>query len=486
MQTPKQILAEMKMKNAIKKAEEERAKEVERFEQKGFSSKEEYADFLDKRDRIQASQSGAISAKKAAIAGVVAVAAAGAGIYAINNMGGSKQQASPEEELIYPPDYSIPPVEPNEPVSPDINPDDFQEVVDNPSYQEQVSAIYQKAQEAISGMEANFSESNQRFYDQISQIEDKYGINDSNVFNCSYMSSINDYARLNNETAMEFLIRIKNDELHRQEEYIDEYVDYITNDFPELVDFFKDHGLTFDYDTWQALEHLPSGSYTESRDPLEFHYIQFSMDYNEKLNVINNSEYAQQIWQNEAEINTLNRYLDNAYSLMSESEKESIEQMAEELFNLEDTITAQANEIWAQYMQELEELQMSYLQEAGYDISTLMGVSDVQADNLGVTGDNLNEFANIKSNILAQKAGDAQGVDVTSLGDIATGKSMASGIDLSSGVDAVQDGMLGSDLAPYVAAGAIIAGAAIVAGLKLHEKAKAKKEKTEKVEEQTF
>ena len=484
MQTPKQILAEIKMKNAIKKAEEQREKEIENFAQKGFSSKEDYADFLDKRDRIQASKSGAMSGKKVAIAGVVAAAGIGAGLYAINNMdGGSNQENTPEDNYIYPPDHSVPPVEPTEPASPDVDPDDFEEVVNNPSYQEQVSEIYQKAQEAISGLEDGFSEQTEKLYNQIVEIEQANGINDYNIFNSStgYVGVINDYVRLDNESTMEFLIRIRNDELHRKEEYIDEYVNYITDEFPQLQEFFRDHGLTFDYDTWQMLENLPSGSYTESGDPLEFHYIQFAMEYNDELNLINNSEYANQIVQNEAEIGLLDRYLDNAYNLMSESEKESIEQISDQLFDLEDNITEQANEIWAQYMQELEELQMSYLQEAGVDLSTFAGLPEVQADDLGV-GDNLNEFANIKTNILAQKAGES--VDTSVLGDGAVNKSILSDLDLSSGMDAVQDSVLGSDLAPYLAAGAVVAGAAVVAGLKLHEKAKEKKAKTE--EEQTL
>ena len=478
MQTPKQILAEMKMKNAIKKAEEERAKEVERFEQKGFSSKEEYADFLDKRDRIQASQSGAISAKKAAIAGVVAVAAAGAGIYAIKNFTGNKPSEPTQ------PDYYNPPIDPNKPISPDINPDDFQEVIDNPSYQEQANKLLEEAQNAIKDAENQMSAELKQIYDQIDSISSANGITNENVFGTN-LQEVNGVSRLEDESVLSFLIRGKDtyQEILQtdQEAYIDELLNY-----PKVKQFFEQNGVNLDYDTWYDLNHVGTGVYYEEDYPLLFKYLDFQQQNIDLINEINNLDLAQKIVSDESVIEIFDTYFDKAYALLNSNDKIIIDDLSEQLYASDDNMSGFVTNIWNDYVEELLKLQNSYLQEAGYDISTLMGVSDVQADNLGVTGDNLNEFANIKSNILAQKAGDAQGVDVTSLGDIATGKSMASGIDLSSGVDAVQDGMLGSDLAPYVAAGAIIAGAAIVAGLKLHEKAKAKKEKTEKVEEQTF
>ena len=476
MQTPKQILAEIKMKNAIKKAEQAREEETNNFKQRGFNSKEEYADFLDKRDRIQASQSGAISAKKAAIAGVVAAAGIGAGLYAMNNMGGN-ESSQPTQ-----PDYYNPPINPSQPVNPDINPDDFEEIVNNPTYQEQANKILEDAQNAIKEAENQMSEELNQVYDQIDSISNSNGITDQNVFGVN-LQEINGVSRFQDESVLSFLIRGKDTYQETLEQDQEAYIEDLLN-YPQINQFFEENGVELDYDTWYDLNHIDSGVYYEEDYPLLFKYLEFQQQNVNLINEINNIDSAKKIISDESVINMFDSYIDKAYDLLSDEDKVAIDRLSEQLYSSNDNMSSQITNIWNDYVQDLSELQNSYLQNE-YDLSTFAGLPEVQADELGLS-DNLNEFAEIKTNILTQKANLAENIDANTLGDAAVNKSMLSDIDLSSSMDTVQDSVLGSDLAPYLVAGAVVAGAAVVAGSKLHKKSKARKVKTEKAEEQTL
>ena len=475
MQTPKQILAEIKMKNAIKKAEQAREEETNNFKQRGFNSKEEYADFLDKRDRIQASKSGAISAKKAAIAGVVAAAGIGAGLYAMNNMGRNNNEPSI-------PDYYNPPVDPSQPVNPNIDLDDFEEIANNPSYQEQANKILEDAQNAIKEAENQMSEELNQVYDQIDSISNSNGITDQNVFGVN-LQEINGVSRFQDESVLSFLIRGKDTYQETLEQDQEAYIEDLLN-YPQINQFFEENGVELDYDTWYDLNHIDSGVYYEEDYPLLFKYLEFQQQNVNLINEINNIDSAKKIISDESVINMFDSYIDKAYDLLSDEDKAAIDRLSEQLYSSDDNMSSQITNIWNDYVQDLSELQNSYLQNE-YDLSTFAGLPEVQADELRLS-DNLNEFAEIKTNILTQKANLAENIDANTLGDAAVNKSMLSDIDLSSSMDTVQDSVLGSDLAPYLVAGAVVAGAAVVAGFKLHKKSKARKVKTEKAEEQTL
>ena len=476
MQTPKQILAEIKMKNAIKKAEQAREEETNNFKQRGFSSKEEYADFLDKRDRIQASKSGAISAKKAAIVGVVAAAGIGAGLYAMNNMGGN-ESSQPTQ-----PDYYNPPINPSQPVNPDINPDDFEEIVNNPTYQEQANKILEDAQNAIKEAENQMSEELNQVYDQIDSISNSNGITDQNVFGVN-LQEINGVSRFQDESVLSFLIRGKDTYQETLEQDQEAYIEDLLN-YPQINQFFEENGIELNYDIWHELNNIESGVYYEEDHPLLFKFVNFEHQNIDLFNEINNIDSAKKIISDESVINMFDSYIDKAYDLLSDEDKVAIDRLSEQLYSSDDNMSSQITNIWNDYVQDLSELQNSYLQNE-YDLSTFAGLPEVQADELGLS-DNLNEFAEIKTNILTQKANLAENIDANTLGDAAVNKSMLSDIDLSSSMDTVQDSVLGSDLAPYLVAGAVVAGAAVVAGFKLHKKSKARKVKTEKAEEQTL
>ena len=455
MQTPKQILAEIKMKNAIKKAEQAREEETNNFKQRGFSSKEEYADFLDKRDRIQASKSGAISAKKAAIAGVVAAAGIGAGLYAMNNMGRNNNEPSI-------PDYYNPPVDPSQPVNPNIDPDDFEEIVNNPSYQEQANKILEDAKEAISGIENQVSSDIQQAYDQIQAIEQANGITDQNVFG-GHMQQINEYVRLDGESAMTYLVRIKNDALESKSEYNEQWVEYVNSHYPQFQEFFDSINLELNYDNFDMLRNLAL-NYTPETEDLLLAYHYFTLDNTDAINDVLDIEPMQQIWQTEGIIDTFDSYIDRAVALMNSNDKEAFDALTEQIFESDDTITAMANEIWDQYMQELYELQISYITN-NYDFNSFVGGIDIQTDN---------NILDAKANVIGNQVNETHNVTSQAL---SSNQDVLSGLNIDSSIDALQESTMNTELAPYIAAGVVVAGAAIIAGMKL------RKNKTEKKQE---
>lgn len=243
-----------------KKKIEAREKELETWQEKGYKSKEDYALNLyaqDKKQIKEQQQKQKEKSKKGKIAAVAGAGVLGALVYSYFKYG-----KAPEKDVI--PEV---PINPNLPLNPDINPDDFEEVIKNPTYQEKVNDLTQNAQNQIIDANNNAKAQIEVVYNNIDKTLDMSSVSEIDVFNSHTVKiGYNDltFNRDAGDSLITWMMKAKEEASQMLEENKKEYVQQFSESYPDVQTIFDKNNVEFSYDNIDILDEYP---FVRSRFP---------------------------------------------------------------------------------------------------------------------------------------------------------------------------------------------------------------------------